>query len=158
MNLFEMTAAASRLYELLQSEEIDETVLNDTLEAIGAGEKLESYVYVQKTLEAEVAAHKAEKERHEARIKSLTNHIERLKNAEIAFIQATGQKTATAGTFKLTVKANKVTTILDESKIPERYMKPQPAKPDKTAIKKAIEGGEAIEGARIDISYSVSAK
>lgn len=158
MNLFEMTAAANQLYELLQNEEIDETTLNDTMEAIGAGEKLEAYVKVQKTLEAEVAAHKAEKERHDARIKSLTKHIERLKNAEIAYIQATGQTKAAAGTFMLSVKANKVTTILDEAKIPEQYMKPQPAKPDKTAIKKAIESGEVIEGARIDISYSVSAK
>ena len=158
MNLFEMTAEAKELYELLEQGEIDTVTFCDTIEALGANEKLENYVYVQKTLEAEIEAHKAEKERHEARIKSLTANVERLKKAEIAFIQATGATKAKAGTFMLTVRENKVTTILDESKIPEAYMKPQPPKPDKTAIKKAIEAGESVEGATIEISYSVSAK
>ena len=158
MNLFEMTEAAKELYELMSADEIDETTLDDTLEAIGANEKLESYVYVQKTLEAEYAAHKAVKERHDARMKSIAANIERLKNAEIAFIQATGKKKADAGTFTLTVRESKVTTILDESKIPTEYLKPQPPKPDKTAIKKAIENGETIEGAILETSYSISAK
>ncbi len=36
--LYEMTAQASSLYELLQNEEIDEDVFRDTLEAMGAAE------------------------------------------------------------------------------------------------------------------------
>ena len=158
MNLFEMTAEAKELYALLEADEIDTVTFTDTIEALGANEKLENYVYVQKTLEAEIAAHKAEKERHEARIKSLTANVERLKKAEIAFIQATGATKAKAGTFMLTLRENTVTTILDETKIPTVYMKPQPAKPDKTAIKKAIEAGEVIEGAVLETSYSISAK
>lgn len=158
MNLFEMTAAAKELYELLSSDQIDEQTVNDTLDAIGIEEKLESYVHVQKTLEAELEAHKAEKKRHEARISALQKNIDRLKAAEIEFIRATGKKKAAAGTFILTLRENESTEVLDASKIPEEYFKPQPAKPDLTAIKKAIKDGAEIEGARIVKSYSVTAK
>lgn len=158
MNLFEMTEAAKQLYALLESDEIDEQVLADTLESIGAGEKLESYVYVQKTLEVELEAHKAEKKRHEEHIRLLQNRIDRMKKAEIAFMQAAGMKKAAAGTFTLTIRENKSTEVFDESLIPAAYMKPQPAKPDLAAIKNAIESGELTEGARIVTTYSVSAK
>lgn len=40
MTLYELTAQASELYELLQNEEIDEQTFTDTLEAIGTEEKL----------------------------------------------------------------------------------------------------------------------
>lgn len=44
--LFEMTQQANTLYELLQNEEIDEQIFNDTLEAMGTEEKIESYCQI----------------------------------------------------------------------------------------------------------------
>jgi hypothetical protein len=50
-----MTEAAKQLYELLDSGEIDESILQDTMESIGASQKLEDYIHVQKSFEAEIA-------------------------------------------------------------------------------------------------------
>ena len=48
--LYQMTAQAQFLYDLLENEEIDAQTLKDTLEGIGSNEKLESYIYIQKQL------------------------------------------------------------------------------------------------------------
>lgn len=160
MTLYEMSAAARQLYELLESGEIDEQTVLDTMESIGASEKLESYVYVQKQLEAEIVAFKAEIGRMTERKKSLENQVERLKNAQIAFMQATGQKSTNAGTFKLTVRENKSVEIMDETVIPSEYVTEIPAstRPDKKSILAALKAGAEIEGAKLKISYSVTAK
>lgn len=160
MTLFEMSAAARELQALLESGDIDEQTVLDTMESIGASEKLESYVYVQKNLEAEIDAFKAEIERMTERKKSLEAQVERLKNAQIAFMQASGQKSANAGTFKLTMRENKSVEITDESVIPAEYITEIPAstRPDKKAMLAALKDGAQIEGASLKISYSVTAK
>ena len=63
MNLYEMSDQARTLYQLLEEDEIDENIYFDTLESIGANEKLESYIYVQKQFEANLQSLKKEKER-----------------------------------------------------------------------------------------------
>jgi histidyl-tRNA synthetase len=155
-----MSAAAKELYELLESGEIDEQTVNDTMESIGASEKLESYVYVQKSLEAEIAAFKAEIDRMTDRKRSLEKQVERLQQAQIDFMAATGQKSANAGTFKLTMRENKSCEIVNESEIPIEYLREVPAKyePDKNALKAALKSGKEIPGCTLKTSYSVTAK
>lgn len=149
MKLYEMTETARQLYALLSAGEIDEQTVTDTMEAIGAEEKLESYVYVQKTLEAELAAFKAEKERICSRIDSLTKQIDRMKAAQIAFMQATNQRRAKAGTFSLALRESEAVYVTDESEIPAAFWKPQPAKLDKAAVKAALKAGETVAGAAL---------
>lgn len=160
MTLYEMSAAAMQLYELLEAGEIDEKTVEDTMESIGASEKLESYVYVQAQLEAEIGAYKAEIDRMTERKKSLEAQVERLKNAQIAYMQATGQKSANAGTFKLTLRANKSVEITDESAIPDEYLTfiPASTRPDKKTMLAAMKNGAEIAGASLKTSYSVTAK
>lgn len=158
MTLFEMTEAAKKLYDMLENEEIDEQTLKDTLESIGAEEKLESYINVQKTLEAEYEAHKAEKERHAARMQSLANHIDRLKAAEIEFMKAAQITKAKAGTFDLSLRTYQSVEVSDESVIPAEYLKPQPPKVDKVSIGKALKAGVVIPGAMLISSETVTAR
>lgn len=160
MTLYEMSDTARQLYELLEAGEIDEQTVLDTMESIGASEKLESYVYVQKQLEAEIAAFKAEIERMSDRKHSLEKQVERLKAAQVDFMRATGQKSANAGLFKLTVRENKSCEIDDESLIPLGFMIEVPAsfKPDKRAMLAAMKEGTQISGATMKISYSVTVK
>ena len=158
MTLFEMSAAARELYELLEAGEIDEQCVLDTMEGIGASEKLESYVYIQKQREAEAAAFDAEIKRMTERKKSIERQIERMKAAQIDFMQATGQRKAAAGTFTLTLRENKSVKVLDESAIPETFWKPQPAKLDKAGIKDALKAGASVPGCEIETSFSVSAR
>lgn len=149
MKLYEISETARKLQELLEAGEIDEQAVSDTLEAIGAEEKLESYCYVQKNLEAEVAAYKAEIERMTARKQSLEKQIDRLKAAQVEFLQASGQKKAKAGTFSLALRESEAVCVTDESAIPAAFWKPQPAKLDKAAVKAALKAGEAVAGAAL---------
>lgn len=160
MTLYEMSEAARQLYDLLESGEIDEQTVTDTMESIGASEKLESYVHVQRQLESEIAAFDAEIDRMTERKNSLKKHVERLKAATVDFMRATNQKKATAGTFTLTVRENKSCEIVDADSIPREYLREIPAKfePDKKAMLAALKNGETISGASLKTSYSVTAK
>lgn len=160
MTLYEMSEAARQLYDLLEAGEIDEQTVTDTMESIGASEKLESYIHVQRQIESEIAAFDAEIDRMTERKNSLKKQVERLKSATVDFMRATNQKSANAGTFKLTMRENKSCEITDESMIPEEYMTiiPESKKPDKRAMLAALKDGAEIAGAQLKTSYSVTAK
>ena len=160
MTLYEMSDAARQLQELFEAGEIDEQTVIDTMESIGASEKLESYVYVQKNLEAELAAVSSELDRLEKRWNSLVKHINRLKKAQVEFMQVTGQNKANVGTFKLRLTESKSCEITDESLIPMEYMIEIPAsvRPDKKQMLKDMKNGKSIEGASLKTSYSVTSK
>ena len=160
MTLFEMSSTAKQLYELLESGDIDEQILLDTMESIGASAKLEDYVHVTKSFEAEIAMYDAEIKRLTENKRILQNRIEYMKSKMIEFMQATGQKTANAGTFKLTMRENKSCEVENIDLIPMEYMREIPAKlePDKKAMLTALKNGEKISGASLKTSYSVTAK
>lgn len=153
--LYELTAQANQLYELLQNEEIDEQVFLDTLEAIGTEEKIEGYCQVIKELQGDYDKYKAETDRLTARMKTAKNGIDRMKESLLTFLKASGQAKVKAGTFSVSIGTSKQTNILDEALIPAEYKTPQPDKIDKTAIKKAIESGVDVAGAEIIVNEGV---
>ena len=155
MTLYEMTAQASELYELLQNEEIDEQVFLDTLEAIGTEEKIEGYCQVIKELQGDLDKYKTEADRITARMKTVKNGIDRMKDSLLTFLRASGQDKVKGGTFTVSIGTSKQTNIIDESLIPTEFKTPQPDKIDKTAIKKAIESGLTVAGAEIIINEGV---
>lgn len=160
MTLFEMSAAARELLALLEAGEIDEQTVEDTMESIGASEKLESYVHVQRQLEAEIAGFAAEIERMKARKESLEKQVARLKMAQAEFMRATGQKSAKAGTFRLTLRESKSVEITDEAAIPAEYITviPPSTRPDKKAMLAALKDGAEISGASLKTGWSVIVK
>lgn len=160
MSLFEMSSTAKQLYELLESGDIDEQILLDTMESIGASAKLEDYVHVCKSFEAEIAMYDTEIKRLQENKRILQNRIEYMKSKMIEFMQATGQKTANAGTFKLTMRENKSCEVENIDLIPMEYMREIPSKlePDKKAMLTALKNGVKISGASLKTSYSVTAK
>ena len=160
MTLFEMSNTAKQLYELLENGDIDESILLDTMESIGASAKLEDYVHVCKSFEAEITMYDAEIKRLTENKRILQNRIEYMKQKMIEYMHATGQKTANAGTFKLTMRENKSCEITNESEIPLEFLREVPAKfePDKIAILAKLRSGEQVSGASLKTSYSVTAK
>lgn len=155
MTLYQMTSQAQELYELLQNEVIDEQVFSDTLEAIGTEEKIEGYCQVIKELQGDFEKYKAESDRLTARMKTVKNSIDRMKDSLLTFLKASGQDKVKGGTFAVSIGTSKATNIVDESLIPTEFKTPQPDKIDKTAIKKAIESGVDVAGAEIIINESV---
>ena len=160
MTLFQMSDTARQLQQLIESGDIDEAVLLDTMEAIGASAKLEDYVYVLKDFEAQIQMHDAEITRLKENKRILENRVEYMKSKIIEYMQASGQKSANAGTFKLTMRESKSCEIEDESMIPLEYMREIPAKlePDKKALLKDMKDGKRIDGASLKTSCSVTVK
>ncbi len=147
--LYELTVQATQLYELLQSDEIDEQTFNDTLEAMGAAEKVESYCKVIKQLQSDVEMFDGELDRLEARKKAAKNGLERMKAALLAFMQQSGQDKVKAGSFAVSTATTQAVQITDESAIPCRFLVEQPPKIDRIGIKAALKAGEEISGAAL---------
>lgn len=147
--LYELTEQATALYELLQSEEIDEQTFNDTLEAMGASEKVEAYCKLIKQLQSDAEMFKSEIDRLTARKKTAENAVDRMKNALLAFLQFSGQDKVKAGSFSVSTATTQAVNITDEKAIPCIYLVEQPPKIDKAGIKKALKAGEEISGAEL---------
>lgn len=147
--LYELTEQAARLYDLLQSEEIDEQTYSDTLEAMETAEKVESYCKIIKQFQNDIEMYKSEVERLTARRKTAENAVDRMKAALLAFMQLSGQDKIKAGTFAVSTATTQAVNITDEKAIPCIYLVEQPPKIDKAGIKKAIKDGETVAGAEL---------
>ncbi len=147
--LYEMTAQANALYELLQSEEIDEQTFIDTLEAMGAGEKIEGYCQIIKQFQSDIEMFKSEIDRVTARKKTAENAVDRMKATLLLFLQTTGQEKVKAGTFSVSTATTQAVNITDEKAIPTNYLVEQPPKIDKIGIKNALKAGAEISGAEL---------
>ena len=154
-NLYELTTQAAALYDLLQAEEIDEQTFNDTLEAMGAADKVESYCKIIKQLASDVEMFKTEAERLTYRKRTVENAVERMKNALLAYLQTTGQDKVKAGSFSVYTAKTKSVFITDEKAIPCKYLIEQPPTIDKKRIKAALDAGEEVGGAAIVINTGV---
>lgn len=158
MNLYEMTTNAHSLYELLTEGEIDEQTFNDTLEAMGVDEKLESYCKVIRQLESDAEQLKSEKERIASKEKTVSNSITRMKTAIADFLHAQGSTKSNAGIFSVSLVQSKAVSVYDESKIPQEFWLPQAPKLDKKSIRELLLKAEHVEGCELQINEGVRIK
>lgn len=155
-SLYELTGDLMYLQNLLENGDIDEQVYKDSVESMCVDSKFESICMVMKNLEAQASAYKAEIDRMTARKKTLENGIQRLKDSMMNYMLQSNDKKIEAGLFTVSVGMSKSVHVYDESALPERFLKPQPPKIDKTAISNALKAGEEVEGATIAESPYVS--
>lgn len=156
MTLYEMTEHAQTLRDMLDAEEIDEQTFNDTLEAIGADDKVNSYCQIIRELDGDNAAIKAEIERLKKRIEHNTSSINRMKQALDGFMTASGKKKEKTAFFSVSYRKSQSVDILNEADIPQEYIKVKTeTAPDKVAIKAALKAGEAIPGCQLKDTESI---
>ena len=159
MTLYEMTQAAQDLKSLLESDEIDEQTFADTLEAIGADDKIDAYCQIIREYEAEITARKSEVERLKAMNDRAEKAIERMKAALDNFMSASGQTKVQTTLFSVSYRTSKAVAITDETKIPEQFLTVKTiTTPNKTEIKKFISDGGTVEGAEIIESRNIQIK
>lgn len=158
MKLYEITAAAASLYDLLTSGEIDEQTLTDTLAAMGAEEKLESYCKIIRQLEADAEALKAEKERIDRKKQTAENAIARMKAAVIDYMNAQESKKSKAGIFTVSLSESKAARIVDAEKVPARFLIEQEPKIDKKAIRAELMEGGTVAGCELVTNTGVRIK
>lgn len=154
--LYELSASARDLYEMLQAEEIDEQTVNDTLESMGAEEKLVSYCQIIGQLKADSEMYANEARRVAARKKTVENSIERMKTAVHDYLVACNKDSDKAGTFAIRLTKSASAEIVDPSAVPAEYLVPVEPKFDKTTIRKKLLAGEEIAGAQLVYSEGVT--
>ena len=155
MNLYELTGEALYLQELFLNGDIDERVVRDTLESIGANEKIESLCYVLKNLDAFAKSCKEEENKLAEKRKAAENGISRIKDNMLAFMEASMTDKVKAGVFSVRIGSTVKTEIEDESAISAEYKIPQPDKLDTARIKADLKEGKEIPGARLSESRYV---
>lgn len=135
----------------------------DTLEAVigqfdAKAQSVIGYIKNQEMSEAMLEEHIKQMNEKlkviKARNQSLKDYLERnMKAAGITEIKADD------GTFKASFRKSKAVEILDEAQIPAEFMRERvTVVPDKTAIKKAIESGQDVAGAKIEERLNLQIK
>lgn len=147
MNIYDLTGYALQLKELLDADEIDEQTFSDTLESIGADDKVDSYCMIIRELEAEIGA-RDEAAKHLAELNEKARRsIDRMKQALDGFVMATGKPKLHTPFFTVSYRKSEAVEVLDESLIPEDYIKVSTRKaPDKAAIKAILKNGGEVAG------------
>lgn len=156
--LYQMTAQAQFLYDLLENGEIDAQTLENTLEGLGANEKLESYIYIQKQLESDLAALKGEKDRLKRKMEAINKNIEKMKSAVLIYMQTAGLKKAKAGTFNLSIGTSEKVHVIDEDKIPINFLLEQRPKIDIASLRKFLKSGGTTPGAVLEQTEYIRAR
>ena len=157
MTLYDMTEAAQVLYNMLESGDIDEQTFADTLEAIGAGDKINSYCQILRQLQADADALKAERDRLELKRRIVENSITIMKATLLGYVQSVGGRARTQ-LFTVTTRKTTRTVIRNADSIPEQYRTPQPDKISLTDIGRALKAGETVPGAELEETISVTIK
>lgn len=152
--LYELTGQFLEIYNM----EIDDKTKLDTLESIDwtsdYENKVEGYVKVIKSLEADIEARKNEKKRLDGLNKSDQSKIDNLKAALAVSMTETGQTRVDTTLFKVGFRKSKA-VVVDEDKLPKKYQIVS-YKPDKKEIKKLLESGATIRGAHIEERSNLS--
>lgn len=160
MNLYQIQENISerleRLQERLDNGELPPPDDSEVQELLGLIEgdltdKVGAYRYVVLNLEAQEKAYKDEIAKLNVGKKSVTNNIDRLKNAVLNAMTATGQKSFKFDTGFVRVQKNAQPSVvldIDPEHLPKEFQKVT-IEANTTAIKEFIKNGGEIKGVRL---------
>lgn len=159
MRLYELAANYQSFINAVESGEIPEDAIADTLESITATleEKADNTACVIKNMTAEIFALRAEERKLAERRRIKENQVERLREyLSNALIQSGHTKIETARN-KISFRKSESVKIDDESafiewamKDNDEYLTYKEPTINKTAIKKALADGKEVKGAYIE--------
>lgn len=113
-------------------------------------EKAINYGYVIKSFESDVSVIDEEIKRLQAIKKAKSGAIDRMKESVLNAMNIYGIQKVESPTLNLSIRKSKSVDIIFEGVIDDKFKKEKiTVSIDKTAIKKAIESGETVEGAVI---------
>lgn len=151
-SLYNLTNDYLALQEMAQNAETAEDMqaLEDTISSIADAIEVkgENYAKLIKCLDADNEGIKKEIARLQKIKKANENLVNRLKANMDESLKAVGSDKLKCGTFTFSYRKTKSVEILDLNALPSDY-KAIEYKPDKNAIKKAINDGEAVAGAAL---------
>jgi hypothetical protein len=160
--LYGITAELNAI--LAQLEELGGEITPELEQALVINEeqfasKSEDYGHAILNLKAMAAAAKAEKDRLAALQRFYENTYNRLDTALKAAMVATGHDKVETPTMRLSLRHSTATEVDDLDQLPAEYKTTKvEVVADKTAIKKAIQSGEAVPGAHLVDNVSLQIK
>lgn len=149
---------------LTQLEELGGEITPEIEQALAINEenfvtKSEDYGHAILNLKGMAAAAKAEKERLAALHKFYENTYNRLDNALKTAMVATGREKVETPTMRLSLRHSTATEVDDLDAVPAEFKATKvEVVADKTAIKKAIQDGIEVPGARLVENVSLQIK
>lgn len=155
LSLYEVASEFRALAGRLESMDIDEQTLHDTLEGerYPVEKKAQAVAMVCKNLEATAEAYAAHASQINDRAKSIMKRADWLKTYLLMNMEACGISEISSPGLSAKIKNNPPSVdIYDASQLPEKFMRQPPAPPpapDKKAISSAIKSGEEVTGARL---------
>lgn len=167
MKLYELTSDFRSFMDAVDNDEIPEEAIADTLECIELAieDKADNMACLLKNLEAEINAIKAEASRLVERGRAKEKTYNRIKEYLADNLQRVGIDKIETARNKITFRKSESVEIGDEDAFIEWAEKERDElltysapKVNKTAIKKALKGGEEIPGASIVISQNLQLK
>ena len=137
--------------------EIDPSELERLNEA--RDQKIENIALYIKNLEADAKAIKEEEKNLKERRERAEKKADRLRDLLAMSMNNAGETKFNTARCAISFRSSKSVVITDLYLIDEAYVKKTiDIKPDKTAIKKALEAGEDIEGAYIEEKQNIQVK
>lgn len=118
-------------------------------------DKIEGLCLWVKNLDYEAAAIKSEEEALKKRREAKTNKAESIRTYIQGFLAGNKFETSKVA---VTYRKSESVEVEEGAVIPDVFLKPQPAKVDKTLLKKAIKAGETFEGVQLIERQNMSIK
>ncbi len=150
-SLYEISADFLSALESLEVDPDTGELLNaDRFEALSAAfdEKAEATALYIKNLNVFISGAKAEEAALAERRKAAENRVERLKGFLASAMLTVGRDKVETAKTKISFRKSTQVQIDDEGALPVDFVTTTvTTKPDKTAIKKAIQAGQAVAGA-----------
>lgn len=164
MTLYELTAEYTSLLDAIESGEIPEEAIADTLEAVEGSffAKCDNVACAIKNLLSEAEMIKAEEQKLKARRTAKEKSAARLMEYLDRSLKAAGKdkfETARAeGRYRKSTAVKVDDTFYSWAKRHKEYLIFADPTPNKTAIREALERGATVKGASIEINYKLNIK
>ena len=159
MNLFELN---DNYKELASRDDLDPTLLKDTLDAIqdDRKSKLDNLATWADQLKSEIDFMSDKKKSWEDEITYRKNKLAWIKQYITNILDDAGIKRMTTDNHLLSARNFKASTIIDsDEKLPDKFKVTETTtKPDKKAIYKALKSGEEVPGAHLKPNRKVMIK
>lgn len=156
-NIYELSSNWQQLQQLIEDGELDQEILQDTLEGINGEieEKADGYAKVMKNLQKDIDGLKAEEKRIADKRKVIENSIKSMKQTLGNAMVMTGKTKFKTDLFSFGIQKNAPSLIVDdESLVGEEFVKISTSL-DKTAIKNALKAGIEVQGVHFEQSESL---
>lgn len=154
MRLYDLAGNYLNIWSLVDDETMDLDLLEAALQELEGDmtQKCEGLAAVVKTVDAEIDAIAVQIKRLQAREKALKNGNERLKNYAFFQLKRIGKDKIKGTLFTVAIRKNPVSLeIIDPKLIPAEFLTvvPETYVPNNETIKKALQHGQVVDGARL---------